>query len=222
MGHSFANGPFSKDVFRAEFHEVTKFAIIKALSEFRDISENRVKAQIVRRIEDRWIGFELSQILQKVFKNRNLSAGRAQTPTLGWIIQRYKEHLKREDITLIEGDGIHFRIEGKVGKPGEAKAYVKVVAEEYVNAPPPPPFTTDDMLKEANRVLKLGASETMSLAQNLFEAGLITYHRTDSHRVSEAGLRVARVFLDEKFRPRVLGRNGRSRVHTSRQAHDCR
>ena len=204
--------PFSKDVFRAEFHEVTRSAIIKALSELRDISENRVKAQIVRRIEDRWIGFELSQILQRVFKNRNLSAGRAQTPTLGWIIQRYKEHLKREDITLIEGDGIHFRIEGKVGKPGEAKAYVKVVAEEYVNVPPPPPFTTDEMLKEANRILKFGASETMSLAQNLFEAGLITYHRTDSYRVSEAGLRVARVFLGEKFRPRVWEGEG---------AHEC-
>jgi len=68
------------------------------------------------------------------------------------------------------------------------------------------------MLREANRILKLGTSETMDLAQNLFEAGLITYHRTDSHRVSDAGLRVARMFLGEKFRPRVWEKGG---------AHEC-
>ncbi|RLE69030.1 MAG: reverse gyrase, partial [Thermoprotei archaeon] len=163
-------------------------------------------------IEDRWIGFELSQILQKVFKNRNLSAGRAQTPTLGWIIQRFKEHLEKRDITLIEGDGISLRVEGKIGTPGEAKAIVEVLAEEEVNLPPPPPFATNEMLREANRVLKLGASEIMDLAQNLFETGLITYHRTDSHRVSDAGLRVARVFLGDRFRPRTWEEGG---------AHEC-
>jgi len=125
--------PFSKEVFRAEFHEVTKSAIIRALSELKDISEDRVKAQIVRRIEDRWIGFELSQILQRVFRNRNLSAGRVQTPALGWVIQRFKEHLEKKDMTLIEGDGISLRIEGRIGKPGKTSAKVKVVAEEIVD-----------------------------------------------------------------------------------------
>ena len=204
--------PFSKEIVRAEFHEVTKGAIIRALSELKSLEENRVKAQIVRRIEDRWIGFELSQILQKVFRNRNLSAGRAQTPTLGWIIRRFKEHLERKDITLTEGDGIRLRMEGKIGEPGETRAHLEIVSEEIVDLPPPPPFATDEMLREANRILKLGASITMELAQSLFEAGLITYHRTDSHRVSEAGLRVARVFLGDRFRPRPWGEGG---------AHEC-
>ncbi len=204
--------PFSKEIFRAEFHEVTKSAIIRALSELKEISEDRVRAQIVRRIEDRWIGFELSQVLQKIFKRRNLSAGRAQTPTLGWIISRFKEHLERRDITIIEGNDFRLRVDGRLGKPGEVVASLRIVSESEAELPPPPPFTTDEMLRESNRILRLGASETMEIAQNLFETGLITYHRTDSRRVSEAGLRIARIYLGEKFRVRVWGKEG---------AHEC-
>lgn len=78
-----------------EFHEVTKRAILNSLKEFRDVNENLVKAQVVRRISDRWVGFELSQLIQKVFSRNYLSAGRVQTPVLGWVIERAKEHNKR-------------------------------------------------------------------------------------------------------------------------------
>ena len=204
---------FSEEVWRAEFHEVTKRAISDALKELHQVSEPRVKAQIVRRIEDRWIGFELSQELQRVFKNRNLSAGRAQTPTLGWIIQRYHEYVKRKDVTLVRAGGLlRLTLEGKVGEQGPATVDVVKVGEEEVDLPPLPPFTTDEMLREASRILKLGAKETMAIAQELFEAGLITYHRTDSARVSDAGLRVAREYLREDFVPRRWGEGG---------AHEC-
>ncbi len=203
----------AESIARAEFHEVTKRAISEALRGLHSVSEPRVKAQIVRRVEDRWIGFELSQELQRVFKDRNLSAGRAQTPTLGWIIERYREHRRRKDVTLVvAGDLLRLRIEGRVGEPGPTKVRVALLREEESEAPPPPPFTTDEMLREASRVLKLGAKETMALAQDLFEAGLITYHRTDSTRVSDAGLRVAREYLGGEFSPRRWGEGG---------AHEC-
>ncbi len=202
----------SKEIYRAEFHEVTKRAIMKAMQELLNINEPRVKAQIVRRVEDRWIGFELSGELQRVFKNRTLSAGRAQTPTLGWIIERYEEHKKKKEITLIRGDEIFLRAEGKLGEKGRRKAKIELLEEVEENASPPPPFTTDEMIKEANRVLRMDARKVMDLAQSLFEAGLITYHRTDSTRVSDAGWRVASEYLGDSFVPRKWGEGG---------AHEC-
>jgi len=202
----------AKEVYRAEFHEVTKRAILEALSNLGTIDEPRVKAQIVRRVEDRWIGFELSEEVQKRFNNRTLSAGRAQTPTLGWIIQRYAEYKKRKKITLIRGNGIYLRVDGELGSPGKLKAKITSirVGEDVVR--PPPPFTTDEMIREASRVLKIGAKRVMDLAQTLFEAGLITYHRTDSTRVSDAGIRVASEVLGDEFVPRRWGEGG---------AHEC-
>ncbi len=202
----------AEEIYRAEFHEVTKRAILEALRELSGTSEPRVKAQVVRRIEDRWIGFELSYEVQKRFNRRNLSAGRAQTPTLGWIIERYEQHRRKKDVTVISGDDIFIRVEGKVGSPGRSEAILEPleVIEERVN--PLPPFTTDEMIREASRVLKLGAKRVMDVAQSLFEAGLITYHRTDSTRVSDAGLRVAAEVLGDEFVPRRWGEGG---------AHEC-
>ena len=202
----------SSEIHRAEFHEVTKRAILEALSSLRGINEKMVEAQIVRRIEDRWIGFELSSEIQEKFGRRYLSAGRAQTPVLGWVIERYREHMKRKTITLVRGDDLFLRINEKLGKEGPAKASVRELKIEEEVVKPLPPFTTDTMLSEASRLLKFGAAMTMQLAQFLFEVGLITYHRTDSTRVSDAGLRVASVVLGEDFVPRKWGEGG---------AHEC-
>ncbi len=220
-----AISPLVPEVYRAEFHEVTRQAILRALEEVRNINENRVNAQIVRRVEDRWIGFELSQKLWKVFGNRTLSAGRVQTPVLGWIIERYREH--KESVAVFadvgfEGGSVVFETPFKsereaedffVGKQVEVR--LENVEETEIN--PPPPFTTDAMIREAGRVLGLGAKETMDLAQDLFEMGLITYHRTDSTHVSNAGIDVARVYIEDRFgrdlfAPRRWGEEG---------AHEC-
>ncbi len=210
--------PYTPNIKRTEFHEVTRPAILRAIEEARDVNENRVEAQIVRRIEDRWIGFELSQELQRVFETYNLSAGRVQTPVLGWIIERYKEFSESETyfLGLTFENGLQVTVEiGKGGKEVEPPEEVTVeevqVEERELN--PAPPYTTDAMLKDASTFLKLSAPETMRLAQDLFEAGLITYHRSDSTHVSSTGIEIAKEYItqeigEEYFKPRHWGEEG--------------
>ncbi|WP_456478337.1 reverse gyrase [Geoglobus ahangari] len=196
------------EVKRAEFHEVTRKAINEALKSLRDIDENRVKAQIVRRVEDRWIGFVLSQKLWERFDNRNLSAGRAQTPVLGWIIERAEENKQRKKVAFVEELGIYiddFDLQ-------EFTIEIEAVERREEERTPLPPYTTDAMLRDANAILKMSAGEVMRLAQQLFESGLITYHRTDSTTVSDVGLRIAREYLGEDFHGRRWEKEG---------AHEC-
>ena len=218
--------PYIKRIYRVEFHEITRNAIIKALASPRRIKEPLVEAQVVRRVEDRWIGFELSRRLWSVFGKHWLSAGRVQTPVLGWIIKQHKKWKEeREKYAIISVDNIlKLEIplsELKVEKP-EEKVALEIVDKgvEEVTISPPPPFTTDTMLTEASRELRLGANEIMQLAQDLFEQGFITYHRTDSVRVSTFGQYVAKAYLEDTFgaessklyKPRSWGVGG---------AHEC-
>ncbi|RLE53869.1 MAG: reverse gyrase [Candidatus Methanomethylicota archaeon] len=198
--------PYAKEVKRIEFHEVTKRAILEALKSTRDFDTNLVEAQIVRRVEDRWIGFELSKRLWSAFKRKGLSAGRVQTPVLGWIIDREREFKEsfRNVYSVFLPYGIKLElIEDEVTeKPiiiEQVKAKIRVldILEEDVH--PPPPYTTDTYLHDASRKLGLTAPEAMQIAQDLFELGFITYHRTDSTRVSTFGQYVAKEYLSEKF-----------------------
>ncbi len=199
------------EIKRAEFHEVTPKAVLTAINNLRSVDLNLVKAQIVRRVEDRWIGFELSQKLWKVFNSKNLSAGRAQTPVLGWIIERYREHKKKKKVLFIDKFGISVEVSEGKGEV-EVKLSIKEVERKKEEKIPLPPYTTDAMLRDASTMLRMSAAEAMKIAQDLFESGLITYHRTDSTRVSEAGLRVAREWLGEDFCPREWYSEG---------AHEC-
>lgn len=226
--------PYSRYIGRIEFHEVTRKAILDALNNWRELNEKLVEAQLVRRIEDRWIGFTLSPILWKDFwlnyycrrekqskrpdcqqENRRLSAGRVQTPVLGWIIDRYYESDKSRKkfyrIALTNGvlielseDEVPLEASREI-REGE-KVVIKEVGRKTVEISPFPPYTTDTLIYDASRVLKFSASFTMSLAQELFELGLITYHRTDSTRVSDVGINVAKEYLQgvnpELFIPR--------------------
>ncbi|NPA75283.1 MAG: reverse gyrase, partial [Euryarchaeota archaeon] len=133
--------PFAGSIRRGEFHEVTVKAIMNALENSRILNENLVKAQIVRRIEDRWIGFELSQILMRRFRERNLSAGRAQTPVLGWIISRYQESRTRKTAWFIEDTNV------RVPWNGEVTVESKLLSEEIKDRRIPP-YTTDTALKD--------------------------------------------------------------------------
>ena len=227
--------PYTQKILRLEFHEITKKAILKALSEPRDFIKEYVEAQIVRRIEDRWIGFLLSSKLRtelkelignkKWYKWRKgeWSAGRVQTPVLGWIIKRWNEVQNSvKEIYEIELP-YNIRLEipkESVGEISHETQFNIVVEKEYRDSiNPPPPYTTDTLLEDSSRYLKLGASETMRIAQELFELGLITYHRTDSTRVSDKGIQIAKEYLttiteeiDKLFRPRKWGEGG---------AHEC-
>ena len=249
--------PFNKNIYRLEFHEVTRTALLRALEdalrERRGINEKLVEAQLVRRIEDRWIGFTLSPLLWCYFwpsyceemkarevyaeiegcsekYNFNLSAGRVQTPTLGWVVERYEESKKLINVYTILHNGARLLVLREDEIPpvlgGELKRAarkgegieisVREVSREDDVASPPPPYTTDAMIADASRLLGMGAPETMRVAQDLFEWGLITYHRTDSTRVSDRGLEVAREYLKGRFgdlastlyKPRRWGEGG--------------
>ncbi len=203
---------FAKDLRRAEFHEVTPRAIMRALKELREINLQWVKSQLLRRIEDRLIGFKLSEIVSKRF-SRPLSAGRVQSPVLKWIVDAYRKRKETLCIfarfTLPNGYSVVFsfpEIKTKreffklLGKKPSIE--IQVLEESTKELSPPPPFETNTMLQEASKVLGFSATKTMQIAQELFEMGLITYHRTDSTRVSDKGLEVAREYLGDEFTPR--------------------
>ena len=224
-----ALSPYTGEIKRIEFHEVTRRALIEALRKPRDINIRLVEAQILRRIEDRWIGFELSGKVQGKFKRRDLSAGRVQTPVLGWIVERTekskKSLMEHLEITLENGLKVtHIipkmrkkELNKLIEKIRKSTCKVLSVKREEVEVNPPPPFSTDEMLREASRRLRLGVKEAMALAQDLFEVGLITYHRTDSIRVSGIGMKIAKDYITDKWgekyaKPRAWGKKG---------AHEC-
>lgn len=207
--------PFQSNIKRLEFHEVTERALRKALENPQEINIARVKAQLARRVADRWVGFSLSQQLWKVFKKSRLSAGRVQTPVLGWIIERAelaKQHKFRISFSL-NGNKISVEVEDEnLAKkileelPKNLEIIEKERFEDEIS--PPPPYTTDTVLEDAFHFFKFSSSYTMQLLQELFELGLITYHRTDSTRISEVGrYQVAKPYItqvlgDDYFYPR--------------------
>ncbi len=197
--------PYVYSVRRMEFHEVTKRAIMYAIKNPRSFDENLVRAQVVRRISDRWVGFEVSKILQETFHKNWLSAGRVQTPVLGWIIEREKEYRKKKYVIYINVNSLRLSFEFENKKHAQKffenakEANIKVIEEFEDKVHPPPPFTTDTFLKEASDKYRFSLEKSMNIAQQLFEMGFITYHRTDSTRVSDAGISLAREYISEEF-----------------------
>jgi len=195
----------TKEIKRIEFHEVTKKAILEALANRRAVDEDLTKAQILRRIADRWVGFELSHYVQKNFLNNKLSAGRVQIPVLSWIIQQYFESKKQKYLVIIQLG--NFKTEFEFLSKKEAYLFYKTLKEVKIKKlgtitkqqNPLPPYRTDTLLKDANEKFHFSLQQTMQLAQDLFESGLITYHRTDSIRVSDAGFLVAKTYISENF-----------------------
>lgn len=196
---------FQNNIKRLEIHEITERAFKRALENPQEINLARVKAQLARRVADRWIGFSLSQQLWKAFQKFNLSAGRVQTPVLGWIIERaelakqykfkitfnlndYKLSLEIEDESLAN----------KIYKEIANQLKIEKIKEFEDELLPPLPYTTDTILEDAFYFFKFSSSYTMELLQELFELGLITYHRTDSTRISEVGrYQVAKPYITQ-------------------------
>lgn len=218
--------PFNKNIQRAEFHEVTKSAFRKAIDSPRMIDQNLVKAQLARRVLDRWVGFELSSKLWRVFRRYDLSAGRVQTPVLGWIIERTdlsnqkKALLKllvkdeKENTLWLTLEIEELSIAKKIaGQLLNKKLDVAECFEETIQ--PPPPYNTAAILSELGS--RLGSSTVMDVLQELFEQGLITYHRTDSFTVSETGVKLAEQIVSEKFSRDLF----QPRQYHSAGAHEC-
>lgn len=211
------------NVYRLEIYEITRNGIEKAFANPRGLNNALVKAQLVRRITDRWIGFSLSTHLWSIFGLNWLGAGRVQTPVLGWIINRYrvwkskrgyKVLLDLKDnvrISLFVKDKV--QLENTINQINEGIVVEDLVFyEKTIN--PLPPYTTDELLRDASIRLGLTASKTMKIAQELFEVGLITYHRTDSTRVSFTGIGIAKDYICNKlckcslFTPRTWSDKG--------------
>ncbi len=199
---------YNSNIRRMEFHEVTKKAIRKAIRESRDFDLNLVKAQILRRVADRWVGFEFSKLLQNAFGKHWLSAGRVQTPVLGWIIRREREYRQKVyKVVVTLDDGGRLRVDWSFENKEEANAFysmlsqirIELIEERQELRNPPPPFSTDTMLKSASDIYRWSLPRTMNLAQTLFELGYITYHRTDSTRVSDYGIGLAKEYISEEF-----------------------
>ncbi|BBD72651.1 reverse gyrase [Sulfodiicoccus acidiphilus] len=212
--------PYNKKLFRVTYHEVTKQAILEALRKLGSINLLLVQSQLVRRIEDRWTGFELSRLLKLRFNDGNHGAGRVQTPVLGWVVDRTAQYRKNMGwyVSLKLGDYVHRTF---FPSRGEAESWLRTFRRVNVKDEscrnerrnPLPPFTTDSLLIESSTALHFNPQYTMKLAQDLFEAGLITYHRTDSVHVSSYGIAIARAYVEKKkleanFTPREWGKEG--------------
>jgi reverse gyrase len=196
--------PVNSKVERVELHEITRSEVKKKYNEPRDFNEMLVKAQIVRRVQDRWVGFELSKKVQSRFKKNGLSAGRVQSTVLGWIVEREKDYKRSEKtFSKIKFDGRTLEIEGEVD---QKKLVVEEIDEFEDVMNPPPPHTTDTILSEATKIFRMKATEVMDILQDLFEKGFITYHRTDSTRISQHGQGVAKRIFErmglDVFKPR--------------------
>lgn len=216
-----------KRVERIVFHEITKPAIEEALKNPRSVNNDMVNAQQARRVLDRLVGYKLSPFLwEKVMKR--LSAGRVQSVALRIIVEREEEIKKfkadeywtistilkklKSKLTLeaevlkINGEtisklGIENKEEAdKIAEDlGKCDFSVDKIDKKEVRKNPFPPFTTSTLQQEASKKLRYSAKQTMRLAQNLYENGLITYMRTDSLNLSKESISQAANWINENI-----------------------
>jgi DNA topoisomerase-1 len=214
---------------RIVFHEITKPAIEHALKNPRAIDLNLVDAQQARRILDRLVGYELSPFLWRKIRY-GLSAGRVQSVAVRLIVEREREinNFQAEEYWTIEAllskvkDKLTFpsklikinnKAVGKMGITNETDAKkiiadlegadytVTDIAKKEVKRNPSAPFTTSTLQQEAARKLGFSAKQTMAVAQNLYEHGLITYMRTDSLNLATSALAQAQEVIKKEFGP---------------------
>jgi DNA topoisomerase-1 len=187
---------------RIVFHEITKNAILKAIENPRQIDINRVDAQQARRVLDRIVGFELSPVLWKKIKPA-LSAGRVQSVAVRLIVEREEEikNFVSESYYRVVGQfnspsgaAVRAELSHRLSDQDAAKALLNTcngaefsvtdISVKPLSKSPMPPFTTSTLQQEASRKLGFTVSQTMMIAQRLYEAGHITYMRTDSVNLS--------------------------------------
>jgi len=190
---------------RITFHEITKSAITKAIENPRDIDDKLVDAQQARRVLDRLVGFELSPVLWKKVRP-SLSAGRVQSVAVRLIVEREREiqHFNSEGFYKINGqfskgkDHLKADLMHNLGTLEESKQFLESckgvdfnvldVQTKPAKKQPSAPFTTSTLQQEASLKLGFSVSRTMQVAQRLYEAGNITYMRTDSVNLSDQAI----------------------------------
>ena len=202
---------------RIVFHEITKSAILKAIDNPREIDYNLVNAQQARRVLDRLVGYELSPVLWKKVKG-GLSAGRVQSVSVRLIVEREREIQDFKPVASYSVTAEFINEAGKVVKAKLPKNFAtKKEAEGFLNKnvgstykvadletkptkkSPAAPFTTSTLQQEAARKLYLPVGITMQIAQRLYEAGLITYMRTDSVNLSQEAMAAAQAEISKSY-----------------------
>ena len=228
---------------RIVFQEITKPAILNAIENPRKIDMNLVNAQQARRVLDRLVGFELSPVLWRKIQPK-LSAGRVQSVALRLIVDREREiiafnneaYYKVEAMFHPEGTPektlIKASLDRRLPDIESAQAFLeKCIGAEFKvdsiekkdgNRFPAAPFTTSTLQQEAARKLRFSVSQTMSIAQKLYEHGYITYMRTDSTNLSDLALGTAKKFICENFGPEYSKvRNKWGKVKGAQEAHEA-
>ena len=228
---------------RIVFQEITKPAILNAIENPRKIDMNLVNAQQARRVLDRLVGFELSPVLWRKIQPK-LSAGRVQSVALRLIVDREREiiafnneaYYKVEAMFHPEGTPdktlIKASLDRRLPDIESAKAFLeKCIGVEFKvdsiekkdgNRFPAAPFTTSTLQQEAARKLRFSVSQTMSIAQKLYEHGYITYMRTDSTNLSDLALGTAKKFICENFGEEYSKvRNKWGKVKGAQEAHEA-
>jgi DNA topoisomerase-1 len=205
---------------RIVFNEITKKAVLAAIKNPRSIDKHLVDAQQARRVLDRLVGFELSPVLWKKIKPA-LSAGRVQSVSVRLLVEREREirdfktqstfrligkfTIPEQDKVISINAELNKRFENEAGvldflkKCNPAEYEISDVTVKPVKRSPSPPFTTSTLQQEASRKLGFSVSQTMSVAQKLYEAGKITYMRTDSVNLSDTAIEMAKQIICKEF-----------------------
>ncbi len=225
---------------RIVFNSITKSAIQKAIENPRDINYNLVNAQQARRVLDRLVGYELSPVLWKKIKP-GLSAGRVQSVAVRLIVEREREiegftpeasfRIKAEFKTN-EGNTFAAKLNKTFPTKEAAESFLKEnigadfsvsdLAKKPAKKSPAAPFTTSTLQQEASRKLYFSVSRTMQVAQRLYEAGLITYMRTDSVNLSNEALSAAKsAILDNYGEKYSQTRNFTGKSKGAQEAHEA-
>jgi DNA topoisomerase-1 len=225
---------------RIVFREITKPAILQAITQPRTIDMDLVNAQQARRIMDRLIGFELSPVLwSKVQKG--LSAGRVQSVAVRLIVEREREIENHEAVATFKVVA-HFDLPGKkVLKAELSKAFakendaldflkkcvgaafsIKSLETKPAKKSPAPPFTTSTLQQEASRKLGFAVATTMSVAQKLYESGRITYMRTDSTMLSQEARDKAKAEIESAYGAKFhYSRQFKTKSESAQEAHEA-
>lgn len=225
---------------RIVFHEITKDAILHAIENPRDIDLNRVDAQQARRVLDRIVGFELSPVLWKKVKPA-LSAGRVQSVAVRLIVEREREISAFEpeaayrvigEFLLPGGELLKAELSQRLKTEDEAKALLEAcktaqfsigdVTVKPAKKSPAAPFTTSTLQQEAARKLGFSVAQTMMVAQRLYEAGHITYMRTDSVNLSSLAINTTKDEIVKTLGERYLHiRNYHTHTKGAQEAHEA-
>jgi len=225
---------------RVVFHEITKNAVLEAMKHPREIDKNLLKAQEARRVLDRLFGYDLSGLIWKKVRY-GLSAGRVQSPALRIIMEREREIRafipetfwtitallqteSKEQVEFTCGDEPRDKKEMerilKIGKKEDWK--VLSVKETEAKRTPKPPFITSTLQQTASTRLGYAPSRTMMLAQRLYEAGHITYMRTDSTTLSKEAQGAALSEIEKKYgKEYVEARVFKTKSKSAQEAHEA-